>query len=84
MPLGDHICICIYIFTWNVHAPKGDRLESISSRCITRVKETLNRATEVLAPGVNFAVGLPYEVVGELQGFAGDFGTVADALRALA
>ena len=44
----------------------------------------MNGATEVLTPSVDFAVGLPYEMVGELQGLVGDFRTIADALCALA
>jgi len=70
--------------TWDVHAPEGDCLQSIGSQSVTRIEETLNRAAEVLASGVDFAVGLPYEVVGELQGLVGDFWTITDALRVLA
>ena len=71
-------------FTWNVHAPEGNRLQSVGSKSVTRIEETLNGAAEVLAPGVDFAVGLPYEVVGKLQGLVGDFGAVADTLCVLA
>ena len=44
----------------------------------------LNDATEVLTPGVDFAVGLPYKMVGKLQELVGDFRTIADALCVLA
>jgi len=72
------------VFTWNVHAPEGNRLQPVDSKSVTGVEETLNGAAEVLASGVDFAVGLPHEVVGELQGLLGDFGAVADTLRVLA
>jgi len=79
-----HIRTRRLLFTWDVHAPEGDRLQSIDNQSVTRIEETLNRATEVLASGVDFAVGLPYKVVGELQGLVGDFWTIADALGVLA
>ena len=44
----------------------------------------MNGAAEVLASSVDLTIGLPYEVVGELQGLVGDFGTVADTLCVLA
>ena len=44
----------------------------------------MNGAAEVLASSVDLTVGLPYEVVGELQVLVGDFGTVADTLCVLA
>ena len=72
------------VFTWSVHAPEGDRLQSIGSHGVTRIEETLNGATEVRTPGGDFVVGLPYEMVGELQRLIGDFGTIANALRVLA
>ena len=72
------------VLTWNVHTPEGNRLQSVGSHSVTGVEEGLNRATEILTSGVDFAVGLPYEVVGELQGFVRDFRTISDALRILA
>ena len=71
------------MFTWNVHAPEGNRLQPVDSKCITGIEETLNGTAEVLASGVDFAVGLPHEVVGEFQGLLGDFGAVADTLCVL-
>ena len=66
--------------TWNVHAPECNRLQSIHSKSVTRVEESLNCATEVLASGVDFAIGLPNEVVGELLGLVGDFRAIPDTI----
>ena len=70
--------------TWDVHTPKGDRLQSISSPSVTGIEEALNRAAEVLAPGIDFAVGVPCKMVSKLHGVVGNLGTIADALRVLA
>lgn len=66
------------LLTWNVHTPECDRLQPVSSKGVARVEKSLNRAAKVPAPGIDFAIGFPDEVVGKLQWFVGDFGTIAD------
>ena len=70
------------VLTRNVHAPEGNRLQSVSGQSITGIEKPLNRATEVPAPGVDFAIRFPHEVVGKL--LIRNFGTVTDTLRVFA
>ena len=53
------------------------------SQSVTRNREALNRATEVLASGVDFDVGASYKVVGELEGPIGNPGTIVGTLGVL-
>ena len=68
------------VLTWNVHAPECNRLQSVGSKSVARVKESLDGATKILAPGVDLAIRLPNEVVGELQRFVRDFRSMPDAI----